>query len=78
MVWDDVTQFFEPEKGYLCKEFAFIWDALLRCVVRADVGSVSRGSMASWLERLTLRNMTSYADMRSVATTRRWSGDDRE
>lgn len=68
MVWYDMSQSLKPEKRDLCKESAFIWDSL--------TGICQLNGRQCIPMMLTLRRMTSYADILSVATKRRCSGDE--
>lgn len=64
---DDVLQLLEPEEGHLREYLPLVRHALWK-----------RSGTVNMLQQIgrTLRKMTSYAEIRSVATNRRCSGED--
>jgi hypothetical protein len=71
VIRNDMFKLVEPEEREFREDSAFVWDPLAKRGHRVRLGRYRRGK-----KMVTFFRMTSYADMRSDATKRRWSGED--
>lgn len=78
---DDMLKHLKPEEGYFGQYFALLWDALSTLYVQSDRGKNKSFRLMCRDDKgdaQTFCKMTSYAEMRSLASKRRQSRDDVE